>query len=66
MREKERKRVRGGEEYKGNTPLSETAVDSDFTDSAYSRIYGRLPLPNRGYLPPPPPHPRAMYVGEWD
>ncbi|XP_037788764.1 uncharacterized protein LOC119584300 isoform X3 [Penaeus monodon] len=40
--------------------------DSDFTESAYSHIYGRLPLPNRGYLPPPPPHPRAMYVGEWD
>ncbi|KAG0728755.1 hypothetical protein GWK47_031836 [Chionoecetes opilio] len=40
--------------------------DSDFTESAYSRIYGRLPLPNRGYLPPPPPHPRGMYVGEWE
>ncbi|XP_042879726.1 uncharacterized protein LOC122258073 isoform X2 [Penaeus japonicus] len=44
----------------------DSGMDSDFTESAYSHIYGRLPLPNRGYLPPPPPHPRAMYVGEWD
>ncbi|XP_050738535.1 uncharacterized protein LOC127009478 isoform X2 [Eriocheir sinensis] len=49
-----------------HTRSYDSGMDSDFTDSAYSRIYGRLPLPNRGYLPPPPPHPRAMYVGEWD
>jgi len=41
-------------------------TDSDLTESAYSHIYGRLPLPNRGYLPPPPPHQRAMYVGDWE
>lgn len=41
--------------------------DSDFTESPYSHLYGRLPLPNRGYMPPPPLHPRTtMYVGEWD
>ncbi|XP_071536265.1 uncharacterized protein [Panulirus ornatus] len=49
-----------------HTRSFDSGMDSDFTESAYSHIYGRLPLPNRGYLPPPPPHPRAMYVGEWD
>ncbi|XP_042242340.1 uncharacterized protein LOC121879685 isoform X2 [Homarus americanus] len=49
-----------------HTRSFDSGMDSDFTESAYSHIYGRLPLPNRGYLPPPLPHPRSMYVGEWD
>ncbi|XP_068250896.1 uncharacterized protein [Palaemon carinicauda] len=40
--------------------------DSDFTESPYAHLYGRLPLPNRAFMPPPPLHPRSMYVGEWD
>ncbi|XP_076030120.1 uncharacterized protein LOC143018549 isoform X2 [Oratosquilla oratoria] len=45
----------------------DSGMDSDYTDShSYSHIYGRLPLPNRAYLPPPLPHPRTMYVSEWN
>ncbi|XP_066981568.1 uncharacterized protein [Macrobrachium rosenbergii] len=40
--------------------------DSDFTESPYSQLYGRLPLPNRAFMPPPPLHPRSMYVGDWN
>lgn len=31
-------------------------------ESPYNHIYGRLPLPTRGYIP----QQRAMYIGEWD
>lgn len=31
-------------------------------ESPYNRIYGRLPLPTRGYVPGP----RVAYIGEWD
>lgn len=31
-------------------------------ESPYNHIYGRIPLPTRGYIPTP----RTMYIGEWD
>lgn len=37
-------------------------TDSDMIESPYNHIYGRLPLPTRGYIP----QQRAMYIGEWD
>jgi len=38
--------------------------DSDNrNESPYNHIYGRLPIPTRGVMPPTP---RAMYIGEWD
>lgn len=37
--------------------------DSDMVESSpYNHIYGRIPLPTRGYIPAP----RTMYIGEWD
>lgn len=33
----------------------------DSEESPY-QIYGRMPLPTRGYVPTP----RGLYVGEWD
>lgn len=40
----------------------ESGIDSDIVESPYNHIYGRLPLPTRGYVPTP----RTMYIGEWD
>ncbi|XP_037926571.1 uncharacterized protein LOC119661342 [Hermetia illucens] len=40
----------------------ESGIDSDVVESPYNHIYGRLPLPTRGYVPAP----RTMYIGEWD
>ncbi|XP_021915700.1 uncharacterized protein LOC110827886 isoform X2 [Zootermopsis nevadensis] len=37
--------------------------DAEALESPYNHIYGRLPIPTRGYIPPTP---RTMYVGEWD
>ncbi|CAO1413228.1 unnamed protein product [Diamesa tonsa] len=37
----------------------ESGIDSE--ESPY-QIYGRMPLPTRGYVPTP----RGLYVGEWD
>jgi len=39
-------------------------TESELTDSAYSRIYGRLPIP-RTYVPIGAPS-RAAYYGEWN
>lgn len=36
--------------------------DSDLVESPYNQLYGRVPLPTRGYIPAP----RTMYIGEWD
>ncbi|KAI4501087.1 hypothetical protein M0802_003890 [Mischocyttarus mexicanus] len=42
----------------------ESGLDSDNRiESPYNHIYGRLPIPTRGVIPPAP---RAMYIGEWD
>ncbi|XP_058803640.1 uncharacterized protein LOC131671312 isoform X2 [Phymastichus coffea] len=42
----------------------ESGLDSDDRiDSPYNHIYGRLPIPTRGMIPPTP---RGMYIGEWD
>ncbi|XP_044740947.1 uncharacterized protein LOC123302180 [Chrysoperla carnea] len=35
----------------------------DNSESPYNQIYGRLPIPTRGYIPS---QPRTMYIGEWD
>ncbi|KAK9505280.1 hypothetical protein O3M35_009370 [Rhynocoris fuscipes] len=40
----------------------DSGMDSEFIDSPYNHIYGRLPIPTRGYIPSP----RTMYIGEWD
>ncbi|XP_073993474.1 expansion isoform X3 [Rhodnius prolixus] len=40
----------------------DSGMDSEFMDSPYNHIYGRLPIPTRGYIPSP----RTMYIGEWD
>lgn len=37
-------------------------ADSEMVESPYNHIYGRIPLPTRGYIPTP----RTMYIGEWD
>lgn len=29
-------------------------------------LYGRLPIPGRGFPPPPAPNARQMFIGEWD
>lgn len=39
-------------------------LETELTDSAYSRIYGRLPIP-RSYVPIAAPS-RASYYGEWN
>ncbi|XP_014289061.1 uncharacterized protein exp isoform X1 [Halyomorpha halys] len=41
----------------------DSGMDSELIDSPYNHIYGRLPIPTRGYIPPSP---RTMYIGEWD
>lgn len=42
----------------------ESGLDSDDRiDSPYNHIYGRLPIPTRGVIPPTS---RAMFIGEWD
>lgn len=41
----------------------DSGMDSEALESPYNHIYGRLPIPTRGYIPPTP---RTMYVGEWD
>ncbi|KAF6213309.1 hypothetical protein GE061_011027 [Apolygus lucorum] len=41
----------------------DSGMDSEFIESPYNHIYGRLPIPTRGYIPPTP---RTMYIGEWD
>ncbi|XP_065208051.1 uncharacterized protein exp isoform X1 [Planococcus citri] len=41
----------------------DSGMDSEFLDSPYNHIYGRLPIPTRGYIPPTP---RTMYIGDWD
>ena len=47
-----------------NTSDKFLSTDSDDRiDSPYNHIYGRLPIPTRGVIPPAP---RAMYIGEWD
>ncbi|XP_031623535.1 uncharacterized protein LOC116340913 isoform X2 [Contarinia nasturtii] len=45
-----------------HTRSFESGIDSDMIESPYNHIYGRLPLPTRGYVP----QQRAMYIGEWD
>lgn len=42
----------------------ESGIDGDHYDP-YA-IYGRLPLPGRGFPPPPAAHARHMFIGEWD
>ncbi|XP_023246375.1 uncharacterized protein LOC106639172 [Copidosoma floridanum] len=47
-----------------HTRSFESGLDSDDRiDSPYNHIYGRLPIPTRGVIPPAP---RAMFIGEWD
>lgn len=29
-------------------------------------LYGRLPIPGRGFPPPPASHARHMFIGDWD
>ncbi|GLV43119.1 expansion [Carabus blaptoides fortunei] len=41
----------------------ESGIDSDALDSPYNQIYGRVPIPTRGYIPN---QSRTMYIGEWD
>ncbi|XP_054268576.1 uncharacterized protein LOC128990281 isoform X2 [Macrosteles quadrilineatus] len=41
----------------------DSGMDSEHLDSPYNHIYGRLPIPTRGYIPSTP---RTMYIGEWD
>ncbi|KAL1123301.1 hypothetical protein AAG570_002387 [Ranatra chinensis] len=41
----------------------DSGMDTELLDSPYNHIYGRLPIPTRGYIPPSP---RTMYIGEWD
>jgi hypothetical protein len=40
----------------------ESGIDSELVESPYNQLYGRVPLPTRGYIPAP----RTMYIGEWD
>jgi len=42
----------------------DSGMETEKTDSAYSRIYGRLPIP-RSYVPLTSPS-RAAYYGEWN
>lgn len=41
----------------------DSGMDSEFLDSPYNHIYGRLPIPTRSYIPATP---RTMYIGDWD
>ncbi|XP_063395600.1 uncharacterized protein LOC134680402 isoform X1 [Cydia fagiglandana] len=42
----------------------ESGIDGEHYDP-YA-LYGRLPMPGRGFPPPPPAHARHMFIGEWD
>ncbi|XP_048489468.1 uncharacterized protein LOC105391512 isoform X2 [Plutella xylostella] len=42
----------------------ESGIDGDHYDP-YA-LYGRLPIPGRGFPPPPAAHARHMFIGEWD
>ncbi|XP_004930030.2 uncharacterized protein LOC114242833 isoform X1 [Bombyx mandarina] len=42
----------------------ESGIDGDHYDP-YA-LYGRLPVPGRGFPPPPAPHARHMFIGDWD
>jgi len=44
-------------------PMWHTRSYESGIESPYNPIYGRLPIPTRGYIPNPP---RTMYIGEWD
>lgn len=46
-----------------HTRSYESGIDADHSESPYNQIYGRLPIPTRGYVPN---HSRTMYIGEWD
>ncbi|KAJ8941437.1 hypothetical protein NQ318_016069 [Aromia moschata] len=46
-----------------HTRSFESGIDSDAAESPYNQIYGRLPIPTRGYIPS---QSRTMYIGEWD
>ncbi|KAI4454777.1 hypothetical protein MML48_9g00001943 [Holotrichia oblita] len=39
----------------------ESGIDTDFTESPYNKIYGKIPVP-RGYIP----QHRIVHIGEWD
>ncbi|XP_026676762.1 uncharacterized protein LOC103505685 [Diaphorina citri] len=41
----------------------DSGMDTEYLDSPYHQIYGRLPIPTRGYIPTSP---RAMYISHWD
>ncbi|XP_075234685.1 expansion isoform X2 [Lycorma delicatula] len=41
----------------------DSGMDTELLDSPYNHIYGRLPIPTRGYIPSTP---RTMYIGDWD
>lgn len=41
----------------------DSGMDTEYLDSPYHQIYGRLPIPTRGYIPTSP---RAMYISQWD
>ncbi|CAK1602356.1 unnamed protein product [Parnassius mnemosyne] len=42
----------------------ESGIDGEHYDP-YA-LYGRLPVPGRGFPPPPAPNARQMFIGEWD
>ncbi|KOB73337.1 Uncharacterized protein OBRU01_10770, partial [Operophtera brumata] len=42
----------------------ESGIDGEHYDP-YA-LYGRLPMPGRVFPPPPAPHARHMFIGEWD
>ncbi|XP_022901222.1 uncharacterized protein [Onthophagus taurus] len=41
----------------------ESGIDMDSMESPYNQIYGRLPIPTRGFIPN---QPQTAYVSEWD
>ncbi|XP_021185619.3 uncharacterized protein LOC110372922 isoform X1 [Helicoverpa armigera] len=43
----------------------ESGIDGEQHYDPYA-LYGRLPMPGRGFPPPPAPHARHMFIGEWD
>ncbi|XP_025418695.1 uncharacterized protein LOC112689280 isoform X2 [Sipha flava] len=47
-----------------HTRSFDSGMDAEVFDSPYNHIYGRLPIPTRGYIPTN--HRTPMYVGEWD
>ena len=50
--------------YELKHPIIASCLFSEY-DSDYSHIYGRLPLPTRGFRQYPPPN-RQIYVSEWE